>query len=332
MNKKTAIDANALRILSDKRMLAMILHRFVPEYKNCSLEDIQNKYIQDVSVANIAVGKNLTNQKFKTHIESVGVADKSENEGNVFYDIRFYAILPPEFNTEDNKIKIKMIINLEAQANYYPGYPIEKRGIYYAARNISSQFERITKNQNYSDIKKCYSIWLCMGNVPDKEAGTVTLYSMEKKDIIGSVDREKSVYDLIDVILIRINNKVKPEDELLKILTDVFSTETSKEEKQRALRHVGFFNEYEEVNAMCNYSDFIESDALSRGRAEGRAEGIGIGEDKGRKEGIGIGEDKGRFETFKMLMEYNNLSFETAANMLKLSEEDRKKYKEKLSQ
>ena len=34
--------------------------------------------------------------------------------------------------------KIGLYINLEAQADYYPGYPLEMRGIYYGARRLTS--------------------------------------------------------------------------------------------------------------------------------------------------------------------------------------------------
>ena len=36
----------------------------------------------------------------------------------------------------NNKIKntLNMIINVEGQTNFYPGYPIVKRGIYYGGR------------------------------------------------------------------------------------------------------------------------------------------------------------------------------------------------------
>lgn len=72
-----------------------------------------------------------------------------------------------------------------------PGYPIEPRGIYYAARRLTAQLKRIDKDTNYGSLQKVYSIWLCMGNVPVYEENTVSLYSLNKNDIIGITKRNK---------------------------------------------------------------------------------------------------------------------------------------------
>ena len=60
--------------------------------------------------------------------------DKSVREGTVTYDIRFRAIVP------DSEEQIALIINVEDQNDFYPGYPLIKRGIYYCCRMISSQY------------------------------------------------------------------------------------------------------------------------------------------------------------------------------------------------
>lgn len=39
-----------------------------------------------------------------------------------------------------SKEKIRFIINIEVQNDFYPGYPIIKREIYYCSRMISSQY------------------------------------------------------------------------------------------------------------------------------------------------------------------------------------------------
>lgn len=57
--------------------------------------------------------------------------DKSPNEGTVTYDIRFYAAAP------GSQGRIGLILNVEAQSDFYPGYPLVKRGIYYCCRMVS---------------------------------------------------------------------------------------------------------------------------------------------------------------------------------------------------
>ena len=57
---------------------------------------------------------------------------------------------------------IALIINVEAQNDFYPGYPLIKRGIYYCCRMISSQYGREFTGPHYEKIKKVYSIWICI--------------------------------------------------------------------------------------------------------------------------------------------------------------------------
>lgn len=77
-------------------------------------------------------------------------------EGIVTYDIRFLATAPVSGEL------IRLIINIEAQNDFYPGYPLIKRGIYYCSRMISAQYGTEFTKSHYEDIKKVYSIWICM--------------------------------------------------------------------------------------------------------------------------------------------------------------------------
>lgn len=79
---------------------------------------------------------------------------------------------------------VGIVIGIEAQKSFYPGYDLVMRGIYYAARMLSSQMGVEFTGENYNQIKKVYSIWICMrvlkkiGNtITDYEgAGKVSLY------------------------------------------------------------------------------------------------------------------------------------------------------------
>ena len=173
---KEKYDAVLKQLLANRQILARILKRFVPEFEDCSIKDIEKRYIfsDTITVSKIGVQKNMTNL-----VESIGTEDKSNNEGNITYDIMFRAGYPGKKDET-----IGLYINLEIQNSYYPGYPLEVRAVYYAARRLSSELTKIDNNTNYGELQKVYSIWLCMGDdVPDKKAGTVSLYQMEKSDI-----------------------------------------------------------------------------------------------------------------------------------------------------
>lgn len=49
-------------------------------------------------------------------------------------------------------------INLEAQNDFNPGYPLLKRAVYYCGRMISSQYGTVFVKSHYEKIQK---IWEC---------------------------------------------------------------------------------------------------------------------------------------------------------------------------
>lgn len=224
---KAKYDAALKELLANRQFLARIMKRFVPEFAEYPLEDIENKYIEpgSVTVSKVGVEKNLTN------IEGLANEDSSLNEGRIFYDILFCACYRGDAGT-----LIGMYIIVEAQNAYYKGYPIEMRGVYYAARRLSSQLKSINNKTNYGCLQKVYSIWICMGEVPDREAGTASLYRMEKHDIIGSVKRGREAYDLLNVIVLRINDRIRAEDEVLSLLQTICSNVIGRNEKPERLR------------------------------------------------------------------------------------------------
>ena len=114
-------------------ILAWIMKECLEEYRNCNIQEIVSRYIDgepDIGQVPVNVDERLSGEQ----IRNVSVEDASVYEGTVTYDIRFCAEAP---GTEN---RIQLIINIEAQNDFYPGYPIIKRGIYYCSRMISSQY------------------------------------------------------------------------------------------------------------------------------------------------------------------------------------------------
>ena len=57
----------------------------------------------------------------------------------MFYDVRFDAIAPKSADSAEQEEVIRLIINVEAQTKFKPGYLLTKRAIYYCSRMISAQ-------------------------------------------------------------------------------------------------------------------------------------------------------------------------------------------------
>lgn len=249
------------------------------EFADYDIDYIERHCIESssISVAGTAVGKNLTN------IEGLATEDSSINEGTVFYDILFKVHFP------DDKGKIvSMYINIEAQKSYYTEYSIEKRAMFYASRKLSSQIKKVNAGSRYNALEKVYSIWLCIGDVPDKDAGQVYACRMVRDNIIGINTNDTKDYDLIELIFVKINDKVELEDNTLKLLQALSSDIFTKEEKLEKLEALGIKVEEDiekGVATMCNLSDLIVEKGLRKGIEQGIAQGIEQGIAQGNIQG-----------------------------------------------
>ena len=105
----------------------------------------------------------------------------------------------------------------------------------------------------------------------------MTLYDISKNDIIGSVKRNKDLYDLINVVIIRLNDDAVPEDGTMKMLQTLFSNRMSKQEKLQTLEQLGMrMNDSLEkgVDGSMNLSDYVELKGIKKGREQGHRDGI----------------------------------------------------------
>lgn len=146
---KAAYDTACKRLLANKVILAWIMKSCLEEYRGFHVEEIAEKYIEgDPQIAKAGVNPDEEATNAGEQIKGAKTEDSTMNEGTVTYDIRFYAIAPQSGEM------VKLIINVEAQNNFYPGYPIIKRGIYYCSRMISSQYGVEFVDTHYEKIKK----------------------------------------------------------------------------------------------------------------------------------------------------------------------------------
>lgn len=125
----------------------------------------------------------------------------------MFYDVRFDAIAPKSADSTEQEEVIRLIINVEAQTKFKPGYPLTKRAIYYCSRMISAQHGPIFTKSEYGKIRKVYSIWICTQPSDDFE-NTLTRYSIKPEQLIGEAQEETENYDLMSVVMICLGNAV----------------------------------------------------------------------------------------------------------------------------
>jgi hypothetical protein len=311
---KANLDRACKQLLSEKMILAWIMKTCLAEYKDCTVQEIAERYIEGTpQVAETAVAPNQTNAP---KIHGLNTEDTSLNEQTITYDIRFFAVAPVSGDL------IRLIINIEAQNKYNPGYPLMKRVVYYLSRLISAQYTTEFNHSDYGNLKKVYSIWICM-NPPAERQNTITQYSIAEKNLIGCVKEPVQNYDLMTAIILCLGGKDNHNSEILRLLNVLLSKEESPSEKRRILHDdfdIPMTETLEEgVHLMCNYSDYIED------------RGIAKGLEKGRKEGRKEGAELNLLNNLQVLMKTMKLSATEAMAALEVPEADRPKYEAKLN-
>lgn len=148
-------DTHAKRLLSARPVLARILQKTVEECALFTVEQIMAQLDPDIHISSEPVDPGME----RTWIAGDDTRNRLSEEGTVTYDIRFHMHLPAENGQGCGK---RLLFDLEAQKEYYVKYRLITRGIYYAARMLSAQKNREFTGSEYSNLKKVYSIWICM--------------------------------------------------------------------------------------------------------------------------------------------------------------------------
>jgi len=145
------------------------LVKTIKEFKGMKANDVV-KYIEgEPYVSIVPVEPGSTNAIFNDNSKIAGLNTENFeiNEGLIRFDIIFYVRVPSKSgNNSNNENELsQVIINIEAQKDEPKKYQIINRAVFYISRLVSSQKQRDFINMNYDDIKKVYSIWVCMGMI-----------------------------------------------------------------------------------------------------------------------------------------------------------------------
>lgn len=295
-DEKSAYDAACKRVLAEKIILAWVMKYCLVEFRDCDVNEIAEKLIAGTPlVGEVPIAPDETNQPLR--LPHTGVEDKTLTEGTITYDIQFNAQTPTSGEM------IRLIINVEAQNDFYPGYPLIKRALYYCGRMISAQYGTEFTKAHYENLKKVYSIWICT-DPPRNRENTIIRYHIREENLVGHVRENKQNYDLMSVIMVCLG---RPESEnyngILKLLGTLLSPTIAYRDKQKILENefdIPMTEISEEVSGMCNLSDGVERRAIVK--------------------------------SIKNLMETMNWTSEQAMDALKIPESEREKYIEMLKQ
>ena len=267
-------DDKAKRLLGNKIILAYILVKTVDEFKGMNPKDVVYYIEGEPFISVVPVEPGLTNvEKIPSNdgrlsldsrengqrIVGINTENAEINEGLIRFDIIFYVRMKDGIS--------QVIVNVEAQKDEPSGYHILNRAVFYVSRLVSSQKERDFVGTNFNDIRRVFSIWVCM----NMDENSMDYVHLTDDKLLGSY-LWKGRLDLLNIVLIGISNELPEHDEkyeLHRLLSTLLSIELTVDEKLGIIE-----KEYsivvdnrirEDVSAMCNLSQGIRE----KGRAEG---------------------------------------------------------------
>ncbi len=244
-----AYDAHAKALLSDATILSWILKYTMKEFASYEIEEIK------ACISEREIGERV----FGDDTQSKDLWGR-END----FDIRFHVYTPEE--------EIKILLNLEAQRKFHPGYDIATRGIFYGARMITEQMNVEFDARDYDGLKKVVSIWICV-DCPKDVKGRIVRYRMQEEMVHGESFRQMR-YDLLDVILVCLNDDTRENHALVDVLSTLLSETLTAQEKREILEgdyRIPLTREVdEEVHSMCDLSYGV----LERGIRQGIEQGV----------------------------------------------------------
>ena len=302
-HEMACMDAEVKGLFQYKLILAVILHKTLKEFQHFSLEEIVNcmsEISQETEVsAKLTVSKET--------IDTLNTESVNHNEKRTYFDILFTVNVPSK---PEHTSVIKLIIDLEVQQSLSLVYDIEARGIYYIARAISSQLNYVFEDtKEYSDLKKVYSIWICLNDIPKSMQNTIVWHSFLPSRTYGIEPKEAPCKDLMEMVIIRLGNGKEKniQSEILRFLYGIFEysmhseyfhefISTQQLEKDNELR--------KEIHKMGGAGQLFYNDVIQIGLQEGIEQGLKQGIEQGLEQGV----EQARKEIKEAVKRLNSIS------------------------
>ena len=264
-DKDAQYDEKAKNLLGHKIILAHILVKTIDEFKGMNPKDVVQYIEGEPYISRVPVDPGSTNvEKEQDGEKVIGLnTENSElNEGLVRFDIIFYVRMKDGLS--------QVIVNIEAQKAEPSAYDIINRAVFYVSRMISSQKGREFIKSNYNDIKRVYSIWVCM----NMSQNCMNYIHFTQESVVGTYQWKGDI-DLANIVLIGLAEDLPEKEEkyeLHRLLGALLSAKLDVNTKLDIIR-----NEFDiplesdirkDVNDMCNLSQGIKEQAHAEGLAE----------------------------------------------------------------
>ena len=259
---KAQYDNKAKQLIGHKIILAHILVNTVEEFKGMNPADVVQYIEGEPHIGSVPIDGGVTNVEKQEKVIGLNTENSEINEGMIRFDIIFYVRMQDGLS--------QIIVNVEAQKAEPSSYDILNRAIFYVSRMISSQKGRDFVKSNYNNIKRVYSIWICM----NMDEHSMSHIHLTRDDIIGSHNWKGDI-NLLNIVLVGLAEDLPEKTEkyeLHRLLGALLSSKLNVDEKLDII-----VNEFQiplesdirkDVSEMCNLSQGIEERGVEKGLAE----------------------------------------------------------------
>ena len=282
-DKDAQYDEKAKNLLGHKIILAHILVKTIDEFKGMNPKDVVQYIEGEPYISTVPVDAGSTNGEKEQDGEKV-IGLNTENselhEGLARFDIIFYVRMKDGLS--------QVIVNIEAQKAEPSAYDIINRAVFYISRMISSQKGREFIKSNYNDIKRVYSIWVCM----NMSQNCMNYIHFTQESVVGTYQWKGDI-DLANIVLIGLAEDLPEKEEKYELHRLLGALLSAKLDVNTKLDIIG--NEFDiplesdirkDVNDMCNLSQGIKEQAYAEGTENGIVKGVAIGKREGIAETI----------------------------------------------
>ncbi len=147
-----------------------------------------------------------------------------------------YVIMDNLFSiTIPGEKKIDIMINIEAQGDSEPGYPLLNRALYYASGIIFNQKGSVFRGSHYEGLRKTYSIWFILQ--PRKgEENSLVRYPLVKMAGPDMNTGHPEDCNLLEIIIVNLGGSQDAPNRAFRMFNDIFLSGFKGEEYRNRLR------------------------------------------------------------------------------------------------
>ena len=288
-------DGGSKSIFRDKNLIAEMLIGIADEFKDCTREQVIEHLTLDPVDGSV---KDLNGE--------LALADS----GLTKLDTLIEAKVP---GTEG---KIMVRFNVECQRRFHPGYDLYNRAQFYAGMLLTTQNKELTSVARYRDLKKVYTVWVCLECDLAEAKGTITRYGTS---LLPSAGNERP-YDGLEnksyiVMVCLDDNESDPSEStrprVLGILDTIFSGDICDEDRHKEL--------------MENYKLNLDLSLIKEAKVmtDLLQEEYDMGKEDGKIEGKIEGKTEQCVETILMLINKKGFDKETAIDLANVPDDCR---------